>query len=60
MRMKITITLNELIDVLSRWLDQDVIQYHIRDENVTQITAECEPTGELLSLDVYVDFDQQE
>lgn len=59
MQMKIQLSFTELVEILAEHLDQNVVQHTLNPENVGKLTADCSPDGELISLSVYVDFDNQ-
>ena len=52
MRIKIQLTGNEIVNILAEYLDQDAVQYSVRAENIDRLIADCNPDGELISLEV--------
>ena len=60
MRIKIQINAEELTDILAQHLDETALQYTVYPANIDRISAACDPDGELNSLDVYLDFDDEQ
>lgn len=54
--MKIQFTTSELTEILSEHIDKTVVQYTVNPNDISKITANCDPSGEVESLFVYLDM----